>query len=116
MRGWTLDYYETTAGRCPVAEYLNGLDGRDADVVTRRLDLLEEYGTALGAPYVKHLRGKLWELRAKGRVQHRVLYFVVSGQTIVLLHAFVKKTQATPEQEITTALSRLSDYEARRTP
>jgi phage-related protein len=44
------------------------------------------------------------------------LYFTVSGQTIVLLHAFVKKTRTTPEQQITTALKRLSDYEGRRTP
>lgn len=116
MGEWTLDYYETLAGRCPVAEYLDALDSRDANAIARRLDLLEEFGTALAAPYVKHLRGKLWELRVKGRVQHRILYCAMSGQTIVLLHAFVKKTATTPEQELTTAFTRLSDYEARRTP
>lgn len=113
MSDWTLTYYETERGRCPVREYLDDLDARDAAAVTYSLDLLAEFGTALGAPHTKHLRGKVWELRSKGRVQHRVLYFAAVGRTLVALHAFTKKSQQTPPGEVTIALDRLADYEAR---
>jgi phage-related protein len=96
-------------------DYLIALDARDRAAVARVIALLEEHGTALGAPAAKHLQGRLWELRARGRVAHRVLYFAITGRRLVLLHAFAKKTQTTPRREMETALRRLNDYEARRT-
>jgi phage-related protein len=111
---WQLDYYETARGRCPVQEYLDGLSGKEAARVTHDLDLLETFGIALGAPYVKSLGQKLYELRTTGRPQHRVLYVAVTGRRLLLLHAFTKKTQKTPAAEIATARDRLADYEARR--
>jgi hypothetical protein len=41
---WDIEYYETAAGRCPVAAYLDDLDARDAAAVTKAIDLLEEFG------------------------------------------------------------------------
>jgi phage-related protein len=67
----------------------------------------------LGAPKVKHLQGKLWELRSRGRVQHRVLYVAIVERRLLILHAFTKKTPRTPPQEIQTALARWQDYQAR---
>ena len=113
MSDWDVEYYETALGRCPVAEYIDALDERDAAAVTQVIDLLEEFGVALGAPHARHLQGKLWELRTKGRTQHRVLYFAVAGRRLVLLHALVKKTPQTPRRELQTALARLHDYEQR---
>lgn len=103
----------TASGRCPVTEYLSRLDARDRAAVTYAIDILEELGIELGSPHARHVRGKVWELRARGRVQHRVLYFASPGRRLILLHAFVKKTRQTPSQEIELALARLSDYEAR---
>jgi phage-related protein len=113
VSGWEIHYYETVHGRCPVAEYLDALDERDAVAVTQVIDLLEAFGVGLGPPHAKHLQGKLWELRAKGRVQHRVLYFATAGRRLILLHAFVKKTQQTPRRELDTAVARLHDIEQR---
>lgn len=67
MSAWSLIYYETPGGRCPVKEYLLELDARERARVTFDLDLLEEYGLDLGAPYVRSIRGKLWELRTRGQ-------------------------------------------------
>lgn len=62
---------------------------------------------SLRAPHVRHLEGKLWEMRLNGRDGiARALYVTVIGQRIVILRAFVKKTQATPRSEIEIALSR----------
>ena len=74
------------------------------------LDLLEHLGTALGAPHVKKISGKIWELRTIGRLQHRTFYFAASGRQIVLLHAFTKKTPKAPRAEIETAGRRMDDF------
>ncbi|MCL5959731.1 MAG: type II toxin-antitoxin system RelE/ParE family toxin [Chloroflexi bacterium] len=113
MSEWSLVYYETAKGRCPVQEYLDSLDDREAARILYDLDLLEDMGLALGAPHVRGIGGKLWELRTAGRTQHRVSYFAASGRRLVLLHAFTKKTQKTPPAEIDTARSRMADYQER---
>ena len=61
----------------------------------------------VGESYVKHLEGKLWEMRLKGKDRiARALYVTVTGQRIVILRTFVKKTQKTPRREIKLALER----------
>jgi phage-related protein len=63
-------------------------------------------------PHVKHLRDKLWEMRMSGRDGiARALYMTVRGRRIVILHAFVKKTQKTPPQAIRLALERAKELE-----
>jgi phage-related protein len=63
-------------------------------------------------PHVKPLRDKLWEMRMSGRDGiARALYMAVRGRRIVILHAFVKKTQKTPPQAIRLALVRAKELE-----
>jgi phage-related protein len=66
----------------------------------------------LGAPHVKHLEGKLWELRLKGRDGiARALYVTATGKRLIVLRAFVKKTQKTPRAEIEVALQRAKEIQ-----
>lgn len=69
------------------------------------LDLLTALGPhRVGMPYTRHLGDKLWEIRLQGRAGiARVIYVVVTGRRIVLLHAFAKKCQQTPQAAIETA-------------
>jgi phage-related protein len=63
-------------------------------------------------PHVKPLRDKLWEMRMSGRDGiARAIYMAVRGRRIVILHAFVKKTQKTPPQAIRLALARAKELE-----
>lgn len=65
---------------------------------------------SLEEPHVKHLEGKLWELRLSGRAGiARALYVTAMGQKIVVVRAFVKKTQKTPRGEIEIALRRAKE-------
>jgi phage-related protein len=85
-----------------------------ADIKARIInitDLLIEHGPQnVREPYVKHIQGKLFEIRARGRDGiARVFYFTLSGQKIVLLHGFIKKTQKTPKKDIDTALARMKE-------
>lgn len=64
----------------------------------------------LREPHVKHLEGKLWEMRLIGRDGiARVLYVTALGRRVVIVRAFVKKTQKTPGTEIKIALERAKE-------
>ena len=81
------------------------------DMQARFLRLAEHIATAglasLGAPHAKHLEGKLWELRLTGRDGiARALYVAAAGRRVVVIRAFIKKTQKTPRAEIELALRR----------
>jgi phage-related protein len=63
-------------------------------------------------PYVKHLEGPIWEIRMRGRDGiARAAYVTASGQRVVVVHVFVKKTQKTPRRSIDTALRRAKEVE-----
>jgi phage-related protein len=75
--------------------------------------LLIEFGPhQVGMPNIKHLDGKLWEMRMKGRDGiARAVYVTQTGQRVTVLHVFTKKTQKTPRQAIATAQARLQRLE-----
>jgi phage-related protein len=61
-------------------------------------------------PYVKHLEGKLWEMRMIGRDGiARSIYLAATGKRVVILHTFVKKTAKTPRRSLDIAWSRAKD-------
>jgi phage-related protein len=61
-------------------------------------------------PYVKHLDGRLWEMRLKGRDNiARVIYVAASGRRLVVLHAFIKKTDKTPRRALEIAKERAKE-------
>ena len=83
-----------------------------ADMQARFLriaELLESFGPQkVGMPHVRPLERKLWEMRMHGKDGiARAVYAAVQGRSLLVLHVFVKKTQATPRSAIETALKRL---------
>lgn len=66
--------------------------------------------TRVSEPHVKHVDGKLWEIRIKGRDGiARALYVTAKGERIVVVRVFVKKTPKTPNAEIQLALTRAKE-------
>ena len=64
----------------------------------------------IGQPHVKHLQDKLWEMRLTGRDGiARALYVTAVGRRVIIVHAFVKKTQKTPRSAIDLALRRAKE-------
>jgi phage-related protein len=87
-----------------------------ADIRARFLriaELLEALGPQnVREPHVKHLEGKLWEMRMTGRDRiARAIYFAAQGRRLVVVRAFVKKTPKTPRREIELALRRMRELE-----
>ncbi len=70
--------------------------------------LIEEMGLEhIGEPHVKHLDGRLWEMRLSGRSGiSRALYVAASGRRAVIVRVVIKKTQKTPRREIDLAQAR----------
>jgi phage-related protein len=61
-------------------------------------------------PHIKHLEGPLWEMRLRGRNGiARAIYMTASGQRVMILRVFVKKSQKTPHSEIELALKRAKE-------
>lgn len=77
----------------------------------RIVHLIEAHGLErMREPYVKHLEGKLWEMRMKGKDGiARAAYVTASGRRVVVVHAFMKKSQKTPRREIEIALKRAEE-------
>jgi phage-related protein len=78
----------------------------------RIVELLIEFGPNLRMPHSRAMGGGLFELRPRGREGiGRVFYCFVIGQRVVILHAFVKKTSATPEKELKIARKRMKEVQ-----
>jgi phage-related protein len=71
---------------------------------------MEVNGPDLGMPDTRALSDGLFEIRADGREGWgRVFYCTLKGQRIVMVHSFLKKTNATPKRELETARRRVRE-------
>ena len=75
---------------------------------TRIAELIEAVGLPnVTEPHVRHIRGPIWEIRLKGKAGiARALYITAKEQRVIILRAFIKKTEKTPAREIELALQR----------
>ena len=110
-------FYEDRKGCSPVRDYTNELalkDDKDSRIkfrqIKRHLKFLEERGTRVGEPIVKHVDGEIWELRP---LRDRILFAAWVGNSFVLLHQFLKDTPKTPRSEIEKAERELADFKER---
>lgn len=64
----------------------------------------------LPADTIKHLEAKLWELRIRGKDGiARAIYVTAVKQRVVIVRAFIKKTQKTPKHELELARQRAKE-------
>jgi phage-related protein len=105
-------FYVPAAGNEPVRDWLLGLSRDDRRVVGFDTKTAQ-YGWPLGMPLIRKLEPGLWEVRSHiGDGIARVL-FTVTGDTMVLLHGFVKKAQKTSATDLMKAKQRMADLEER---
>lgn len=76
-------------------------------------ELVQTHGIErMHEPHVKHLEGRLWEIRLIGRDGiARALYVTASGRRVVIVRVFVKRPQKTPRREIALALERAKEVQ-----
>ena len=100
-------FYTTKTGREPVRDWMASLTRDEKKIIGVDLKTVQ-FGWPLGMPEVRKLDRGIWEVRSalKGRIA-RVL-FTVQGNSIVLLHGFIKKVRKTPYQDQRLAKTRLA--------
>jgi len=78
----------------------------------RLVELLIEHGPNLRLPHSRAMGDGLFELRPRGRAGiGRAFYCFLIGRRVVVLHAFIKKTQQTPDKELKLARKRMKELE-----
>ena len=103
-------FYRTAKGKSPVEEYISGLPKDDLARFTDVYKGIKEYGLAYARVHLKHLRGKLWEIKFSARSGgYRIAYVMISQTEMIWLHAFAKKTQKTPIRDLETAENRMME-------
>ncbi|HEX9811658.1 MAG TPA: type II toxin-antitoxin system RelE/ParE family toxin [Burkholderiales bacterium] len=103
--GYSIEYYH--------ARVLAEIESWPVDVVAdyaRIVELVIEHGPNLRLPYSRAFGSGLFELRPRGKSGiGRAFYCFLAGQRVVVLHAFIKKSQQTPEREIEIARRRMKE-------
>jgi|ERR1035437_10297698 phage-related protein len=102
-------FFRTENGNEPVREWLKELPKEERKAVGADI-MTVQFRWPLGMPLVRHLEDKVYEVRT-GLPQRiaRILFFF-HDETIILLHAFIKKTRQTPPEELALAKKRKRDY------
>ena len=78
----------------------------------RVVELLTEYGPSLRLPHSRALGDGLFELRPRSRSGiGRAFYCFMMGKRVVVLHAFIKKSQQTPDRDLKLARRRLKELQ-----
>ena len=103
-------FYRTGSGNEPVREWLRGLSKADKRTIGSDIKTVQ-YGWPIGMPVVRKLDTGLWEVRS--RLDQRIsrILFTVRGETMVLLHGFIKKSQKTPKEDLQLAKDRKANLE-----
>jgi phage-related protein len=112
---WFVEFYSAKNGNSPVKDFILGLRKKEQAKIIRQIELLEEYGINLSYPYAEKIKGEqykgLWELRIKFSTNSfRIFYFLYIENKFVLLHAFKKKSENTPDSELQISLKRMKEY------
>jgi phage-related protein len=114
---FTVEFYATEKGKCPVQDFLDALktsDPGDFAAVLAGLAKLRnrQYHRE---PLSKSLGGGLFELRHVGKLNTRVLWFFMKNRRIVLLHGIRNKGQGIPPRDLAIARERMHDWRKRAT-
>ena len=109
---FTIEFYGTDTGRCPVREFLDELKSSNPDDFAAALAGLaklknREYHRP---PLSKPIGDDLFELRHVGKLNTRILYFFMKNRRIILVHGIRKKTRVLLARDRQVALERKSDW------
>ena len=103
-------FFRTETGAEPVREWLKGLSRKDRLTIGEDIKDVE-FSWPVGMPLCRSLGEGLWEVRT--RLDDRVVrvFFCVSGELMVLLHGFIKKSRRTPKDDLDLARRRKRELE-----
>lgn len=112
-----IEFWEDKKGYSDVADYIENLSmksDKNSRINLRKIvaymDVLSEKGSSICYPIARHIEEEIWELRP---LDNRFMYAYITGNKIIILSHFMKKTSKTPKNEIDKAKRRLEEYKER---
>src|SRR5713226_3633627 len=112
---FSVEFYETAAGTCPVREFLEQLKASDPDDFAAVVAGLAKLRSRQyhRPPLSKALGDGLFELRHVGKLNTRVLWFFAKNCRIVAVHGVRNKGQAIHARHLHIARKRMMDWRKR---
>ena len=103
-------FYKTNSGNEPVREWLKELPKEDKRTIGFDIKTVQ-YGYPVGMPLTRILHGTngLEEVRCNISNGIARIIFFVDDNIMILLHAFIKKSQETPKKELDIAIKRYKE-------
>ena len=106
---WEIVYYSDDV-QAVIGDWPAGMRAYYARLTER----MRSFGPNLGMPFTRSMGQGLFEIRAKGREGiGRASFCTVVERKIIILHAYIKKSQKTPARELEVARKRLADVQRR---
>ncbi len=99
-------FFASDSGNEPVSEWLISLPASERRTIGEDIKTVH-FGWPLGMPLVRKLAKDLWEVHVHLVDRIARVLFTLVGHTMVLLHGFIKQSQATPPEELDVAKRRL---------
>ena len=113
---YEVEFYRDKDGESDIVNYLDDLLDRYSVSKTDRINydkiiayfkLLEQHGTYIGMPAVRHIIDDIWELRP---LKNRFFFFYWKDNRFVVLSHYMKKGDKAPPREIKKAQTRRKDH------
>ena len=110
-----IKFYKDSSGVQPAKEYIKKIQSQkgknariQANQIASYIELLAKDGFSLNKNYIDKINEEynIWELRPGS---NRIFFVAWFEGMFVLLHAFPKKTQKTPQREIDQAIREVKD-------
>jgi phage-related protein len=100
---FTIEFYESRSGRCPLREFLDKLKVMAGLAKLRNRQFHKP-------PLSKPVGENLFELRHVGKLNTRVLYFFAKGQRIIAVHGIRNKAKKISMRDFKVALERKEEW------
>ena len=115
---FTVEFYETESGACPVRDFLEDLKVTDPDDFAAVIAGLAKLRNRQyhREPLSKAVGNGLFEMRHVGKLNTRIIWFFMKNRRIVALHGIRNKSQAIPARDLDTARQRMRDWRRRKEP
>jgi phage-related protein len=112
---FTVEFYETESGACPVREFLDALKAGDPDDFAAVVAGLAKLRSRQyhREPLSRALGDGLFELRHVGKLNTRLLWFFAKDRRIVAVHGIRNKGRAVLSRDLETARQRMLDWRKR---
>ena len=102
----TVRFYSELSGSEPVRDWLKSLPGNERRTVGIDIKTVQ-FGWPMGMPVVDYIQRDIWEVRSRLSSRIARILFTLEGNTMILLHGFIKKDRRTPKPDLDLTRQRL---------